>query len=110
VRARATKAHTPSACLTHAHARTRTQAQLPCNPKPYLTGLIGKPVMVKLKWGMEYKGALLSFDSYMNLQVSIRPPTTRLHRQCNDADSVGIGVGMWECAWVGGWVMLTAER
>lgn len=28
--------------------------------------------MVKLKWGMEYKGALLSFDSYMNLQVRAR--------------------------------------
>lgn len=25
--------------------------------------------MVKLKWGMEYKGYLVSVDSYMNLQV-----------------------------------------
>jgi hypothetical protein len=46
------------------------QSALPCNPKPYLTGLVGKPVMVKLKWGMSYKGKLLSFDNYMNLQVS----------------------------------------
>jgi hypothetical protein len=50
------------------------QATLPCNPKPFLTGLVGKPVMVKLKWGMEYKGALLSFDSYMNLQVGMLLP------------------------------------
>ena len=25
--------------------------------------------MVKLKWGMEYKGVLKSFDNYFNLQV-----------------------------------------
>lgn len=41
------------------------------NPKPFLNGLTGKPVMVKLKWGMEYKGYLVSVDGYMNLQVLI---------------------------------------
>lgn len=40
------------------------------NPKPFLNGLTGKPVMVKLKWGMEYKGYLVSVDGYMNLQVN----------------------------------------
>lgn len=25
--------------------------------------------MVKLKWGMEYKGYLVSVDGYMNMQV-----------------------------------------
>ena len=40
------------------------------NPKPFLQGLIGKPVAVKLKWGMEYRGILLSTDSYMNLQLA----------------------------------------
>ena len=39
------------------------------NPKPFLSELTGKPVMVKLKWGMEYKGYLMSADNYMNLQV-----------------------------------------
>ena len=39
------------------------------NPKPFLTELVDKEIMVKLKWGMEYKGKLLSFDSYMNLQL-----------------------------------------
>lgn len=39
------------------------------NPKPFLNGLTGKQVVVKLKWGMEYKGVLLSVDAYMNLQV-----------------------------------------
>lgn len=41
------------------------------NPKPFLNGLTGKPVMVKLKWGMEYKGYLVSVDGYMNLQVTV---------------------------------------
>uniref|UniRef100_A0A8C6QMZ4 Sm protein F n=1 Tax=Nannospalax galili TaxID=1026970 RepID=A0A8C6QMZ4_NANGA len=30
----------------------------------------GKPVMVKLKWGMEYKGNLMSVDGYMNTQLA----------------------------------------
>jgi small nuclear ribonucleoprotein F len=40
------------------------------NPKPFLTALTGQAVMVKLKWGMEYKGTLVAMDSYMNLQLS----------------------------------------
>lgn len=43
---------------------------MPINPKPYLNGLTGKAVMVKLKWGHEYKGYLVSVDSYMNLQLA----------------------------------------
>lgn len=39
------------------------------NPKPFLADLTGKPVYVRLKWGMEYKGYLVSTDNYMNLQV-----------------------------------------
>ena len=31
--------------------------------------LIDKCVIVKLKWGMEYKGTLIAFDGYMNLQL-----------------------------------------
>lgn len=45
---------------------------MPLNPKPYLNGLTGKPVIAKLKWGMEYKGYLVSTDNYMNLQVCVR--------------------------------------
>ncbi|XP_066925752.1 small nuclear ribonucleoprotein F-like [Clytia hemisphaerica] len=44
--------------------------QLPLNPKPFLNGLTGKAVMVKLKWGMEYKGYLVSVDNYMNMQIA----------------------------------------
>jgi len=44
---------------------------LPLNPKPFINGLLGKPVIVKLKWGMEYKGFLVTVDSYMNLQVNL---------------------------------------
>ena len=29
--------------------------------------------MVRLKWGMEYKGYLVSTDGYMNLQVRLEP-------------------------------------
>ncbi len=34
-----------------------------------MVSLIGKPVMVRLKWGLEYKGFLKSVDPYMNIQV-----------------------------------------
>ncbi|RXH71589.1 hypothetical protein DVH24_018944 [Malus domestica] len=33
---------------------------IPVNPKPFLNNLTGKTVIVKLKWGMEYKGMLLT--------------------------------------------------
>ena len=34
-------------------------ASMPMNPKPFLNGLTGKAVMVKLKWGHEYKVDLI---------------------------------------------------
>ncbi|KAJ3343786.1 hypothetical protein HDU93_006703 [Gonapodya sp. JEL0774] len=40
------------------------------NPKPFLMDLTGQPVIVKLKWGMEYKGILTAVDGYMNLLLS----------------------------------------
>ncbi|KAJ3146855.1 hypothetical protein HDU86_008351 [Geranomyces michiganensis] len=43
---------------------------VPVNPKPFLNELTGKPIMVRLKWGQEYKGFLVSVDSYMNLQLA----------------------------------------
>lgn len=67
---------------------------VPVNPKPFLNELTGKVVVVKLKWGMEYKGTwltiptfrpcptgagipllpaagyLVSVDAYMNLQLA----------------------------------------
>lgn len=36
----------------------------------FITSLLGKVVMVKLKWGHEYKGFLVSTDGYMNLQLA----------------------------------------
>lgn len=45
-------------------------AAMPINPKPFLNSLTGKAVMVKLKWGHEYKGYLVSVDGYMNLQLA----------------------------------------
>jgi len=36
-----------------------------------LQGLVNKDVVVRLKWGdTEYKGCLVSVDSYMNIQLS----------------------------------------
>ncbi|GAO49459.1 hypothetical protein G7K_3609-t1 [Saitoella complicata NRRL Y-17804] len=43
---------------------------MPVNPRPFLAELTGKTVIAKLKWGMEYKGYLVSVDSYMNLQLA----------------------------------------
>ena len=33
------------------------------NPKPFLANLTGKEVIVKLKWGMEYKGNFDNLDA-----------------------------------------------
>lgn len=41
------------------------------NPKPFMQELTGKAVFVRLKWGLEYKGFLVSTDGYMNLQVRL---------------------------------------
>ena len=46
------------------------QAAQIVNPKPFLAEMTGKPVIVKLKWGMEYKGYLVSVDQFMNLQLA----------------------------------------
>ncbi|KAK0651517.1 LSM domain-containing protein [Cercophora newfieldiana] len=44
---------------------------VPINPRPFLTGLVNKDVIVRLKWNeAEYKGRLVSIDSYMNVQLS----------------------------------------
>ena len=49
----------------------------PVNPKPFMQELTGKPVYVRLKWGLEYKGFLVSTDGYMNLQVRSTHSCTR---------------------------------
>ncbi|XP_047602790.1 small nuclear ribonucleoprotein F-like [Lutra lutra] len=43
---------------------------LSLNPKPFLNGLTGKQKMVEPKWEMEYKGYLVSVDSYMSMQLA----------------------------------------
>ena len=37
------------------------------NPSPFLKSLVGKKIIVKLKWGHEYKGVLFATDNYMNV-------------------------------------------
>ncbi|KAG0540532.1 hypothetical protein BDA96_03G417400, partial [Sorghum bicolor] len=36
-----------------------TTQTVPVNPKPFMNNLTGKPVVVKLKWDMEYKVQIL---------------------------------------------------
>jgi len=43
------------------------------NAQPFLQDMTGKPVMVRLKWGMQYKGYLVSVDNYFNLQARWMP-------------------------------------
>ncbi|KAJ0353584.1 hypothetical protein COL154_001086 [Colletotrichum chrysophilum] len=44
---------------------------VPINPRPMLQDLVDKDVVIRLKWGdTEYKGKLISIDSYMNIQLS----------------------------------------
>ena len=39
------------------------------NLKPFLNDLTGKPIIVKLKWDMEYKGALYLFCCFLKVHV-----------------------------------------
>ena len=41
--------------------RCAPQTHEPVNPKPFLRDLTGHTVIVRLKWGMEYKGAAALF-------------------------------------------------
>mmetsp|Transcript_548 Transcript_548/g.730 ORF Transcript_548/g.730 Transcript_548/m.730 type:complete len:86 (+) Transcript_548:902-1159(+) len=41
----------------------------PLNPIPFLAECLNRPVSVKLKWGLEYKGLLVAYDNYMNLHL-----------------------------------------
>ncbi|KUJ23138.1 LSM-domain-containing protein [Mollisia scopiformis] len=44
---------------------------MPINPRPMLQNLVNEEVVIRLKWGQtEYKGRLVSIDSYMNIQLS----------------------------------------
>lgn len=35
-----------------------------------LQSLVDKEVIIRIKWGQEYTGRLVSVDSYMNIQLS----------------------------------------
>lgn len=38
-------------------------------PVPFLTNLMETKVIVRLKWGLEYIGTLVSFDNRMNIHL-----------------------------------------
>ncbi len=50
------------------------------NPKPFLNELTGKPVIVKLKWGMEYKGTFYPRFVRVISRFVVHLPRTRLIR------------------------------
>ncbi|MCJ1413999.1 hypothetical protein MMC32_000324 [Xylographa parallela] len=55
----------------HIHKLTPAPQFIPKNPRPMLQDLVNEEVIVRLKWGQtEYKGRLISVDSYMNIQLS----------------------------------------
>lgn len=60
--------------------------------------LTGKPVFVRLKWGLEYKGFLVSTDGYMNLQVRLYPDFRHI---AHSVRAVGQhrGVPGWKLKW-----------
>jgi len=51
-----------------------SQAMQPVNPKPFLAEMTGQEVVVKLKWGMEYKGVFL-ISLYCTHEHAPAPPT-----------------------------------
>lgn len=67
--------HRSESSSVHGHhsiyAHYQQSNSQPVNPKPFLQDLTGKVVYVRLKWGLEYRGYLVSTDGYMNLQVSL---------------------------------------
>ncbi|KUI53317.1 putative small nuclear ribonucleoprotein F [Cytospora mali] len=59
---------------------------MPVNPRPFLQDLVNKEIWVRLKWGeTEYKGRLVSIDSYMNIQLA----NAEEHIKNNFAGSLG---------------------
>ncbi|GFQ79068.1 hypothetical protein TNCT_449371 [Trichonephila clavata] len=41
------------------------------NPRPFLRSLVGKWVIMKLKWGLTLKGRLVISDQYVNIQLDL---------------------------------------
>jgi small nuclear ribonucleoprotein F len=39
------------------------------HPAPFMSSLIDRAIVVRLKWGMEYVGVLVSFDTRMNIHL-----------------------------------------
>lgn len=57
------------------------------NPIPYLESLKGKMIEARLKWGQRYKGILISFDNYMNLQMHQTQEQVR-DNYCGDLEEI----------------------
>ncbi|KAH0789915.1 putative small nuclear ribonucleoprotein F [Histomonas meleagridis] len=39
------------------------------HPAPFLSSMINHEIVVRLKWGIEYVGTLVSFDTRMNIHL-----------------------------------------
>lgn len=64
----------------------------PLNPAPFLNSLVGRKISVRLKWGFDYQGVLVSADAFMNLQLrdaeeingNERTPMDEVLLRCNN--------------------------
>ena len=78
---------------------TRAMAGI-VNPKPFLSELTGKPIMVKLKWGMEYKGTWVCGDGLAMLSLKARLAVVVLARStlaCAGLQMRGFGAARDHC-------------
>ena len=58
-------------CFGHEHSTVHNVIGNLAGRQIRNSGLVGKDIVVRLKWGeTEYKGNLVSLDSYLNLQLS----------------------------------------
>ncbi|KAJ3762887.1 hypothetical protein EV360DRAFT_78842 [Lentinula raphanica] len=73
----------------------------PVNPKPFIQELTGKRIRVLLKWGLEYRGFLVSTDGYINLQARLSPwdEILCLYRLMMVTDGEYGGISGWEFNW-----------
>lgn len=57
---------------------------VPVNPKPFLNNLTGKSVIVKLKWGMEYKGNFVFVYSFQILNAKLYSSNWPFHKYIDE--------------------------
>ncbi|XP_057700025.1 U6 snRNA-associated Sm-like protein LSm6 [Corythoichthys intestinalis] len=65
-------ADVPSSLVTFASYEQRSKAKMSLRkqtPSDFLKQIIGRPVVVKLNSGVDYRGVLACLDGYMNIAI-----------------------------------------